>query len=132
MEGEVEDIYRELLQVEEPVGQARWSSFLFNIELARKLEGLSQEQATLLCQQGHKWQGTGWTTARASRELHAVTGVPLVASQITSYRDAWLFALAMWFEVEVVGFDLMDRSSEAAFALCLCACASWGCPPPTG
>ena len=49
MEGEVEDIYRELLQVEEPVGQARWSSFLFNIELARKLEGLSQEQATLLC-----------------------------------------------------------------------------------
>ena len=138
MEGEVEDIYRELLQVEEPVGQARWSSFLFNIELARKLEGLSQEQATLLCQQGHKWQGTGWTTARASRELHAVTGVPLVASQITSYRDAWLFALAMWFEVEVVGLDLTDRSSEAAFALCQCLCqfgppgADWVGAGPAG
>ena len=33
-------------------------------------------------------------------------------------RDAWLFALALWFEVEVSYLDLSDRSSEAAFALC--------------
>ena len=47
----------------------------------------------------------------------------MVASQIAMYRDAWLFALAMWFEVVVVvGLDLTDRSSEAAFALCQCLC----------
>ena len=62
----------------------------------------------------------------------------MVASQIAMYRDAWIFVLAMWFEVEVVGFDLMDKSSEAAFALCQCLCqlgvpaADWVGEGPAG
>ena len=110
--------FQDLLRVEEPVGQEAWNKFLFNVPAAIALGSLSAEDATLLCQAGHKWQGTGWTTARASKLLHTVSGVPLVAAQISHYRDAWLFALALWFEVEVTYLDLSDRSSEAAFAIC--------------
>ena len=56
MEGEVEDIYRELLQVEEPVGLATWSSFLFNIELARKLEAYLSPRFSDPPPRGGNWQ----------------------------------------------------------------------------
>ena len=42
---------------------------------------------------------------------------PLVAAEVTAYRDSWLFAFAMVHNVEVGGVALSDRASEAAFAL---------------
>ncbi len=90
------------------MGQNAWSKFLFSLDMAGMLP---QEQESLLQQAGTKLQGVGWTTKRASRQLYLVTSVPLVASQIAHCRDSCLFAL-------VLGLDLTEISSEAAFALC--------------
>jgi hypothetical protein len=51
--------------------------------------------------------------------LHQLMGVCLVAATISAYRDAWLFALSVVLDVEVVWLHLTDRSREAAFALAL-------------
>ena len=39
-------------------------------------------------------------------------------SSISTYRDSWLFALSLFWDVEVGLLDLPDRGAEAAFALC--------------
>ncbi len=112
-----EDKFNTLLAPEGEEGSNAWSAFLFNADAARALRGLPPDKAGLLLAAGHGWSGRGWTTSRASCQLHQLTGVPLVAVTITAYRDAWLFALSVVLEVEVAGLDLTDRSSEAAFAL---------------
>ena len=48
---------------------------------------------------------------------YELTGVPLVLSKVEEYRDAFLFALAMTTNVEVLGFDLGDRASEVTYYL---------------
>ena len=42
--------------------------------------------------------------------------VPLVASEVSAYCKAWLFALAMLWDIDL-NVDLSDRAAEAAFAL---------------
>ena len=49
--------------------------------------------------------------------LYDLVGVPVVAAEVSSYRNSWLFALAMVHNVEVGGLDLSDTASEVAFAL---------------
>ena len=91
---------------------------MFNISQARSLATfLVLEQARRLLNEGSKYAGSGWTTSRASRVLWDLVGVPLVAAEVSSYRNSWLFALALVHNVEVGGLDLSDRASEAAFAL---------------
>ena len=99
MEEDQESFYQQLLKVDELDGQNAWGTFLFNVPLARSLGGISAEEATVLLQAGCKWAGNGWTTSRASRALHSLTGIPLVASTVAAYRDAWLYALSMAFNV---------------------------------
>ena len=43
--------------------------------------------------------------------------MPLVASEVSAYRNAWLFALAMLLDINLHALDLSDRAAEAAFAL---------------
>ena len=112
-----EEKFNTLLVPDSEEGSNAWSAFLFNVDAARALRGLPPDKAGLLLAAGHGWSGRGWTTSRASRQLHQLTGVPLVAATISAYRDAWLFALSVVLDVEVAGLDLTDRSSEAAFAL---------------
>ena len=45
MQAEITTLYDDLLAVDEDRGQSAWSSFLFNVELARTLKDLSAEQA---------------------------------------------------------------------------------------
>ena len=78
---------------------------------------MSKEAVSLVLSQGQKWNGMGWTTSRASRVVYELTGVPLVSSKVEEYRDAFLFALAMTTNVEVLGLDLGDRASEVAYYL---------------
>jgi hypothetical protein len=60
--------------------------------------------------------------------LHALTGVALVQSQFSQYRDCWLYSLALLYEVEVSHLDLCDKSSDAAFALCALLAQYMGSP----
>ena len=100
------------------VAKALGAVFLFNVELAQTLKDLIAEQAGALLQAGSKWAGSGWSTARAFTQLQPTVGVPLVQSSISTYRDSWLFALSLFWDVEVGLLDLPDRGAEAAFALC--------------
>ena len=118
MEVESGPLFGDLLRVEEPEGQEAWSQFLFNVAAAKKLVGFSPEEAVTVLQAGSRWEGCGWTTSRASRTLNSLTGVCLVASAVSAYRDAWLYALPMAWGVDVASLDLSDRAAEAAFALC--------------
>jgi hypothetical protein len=111
-------VYERLLEPTTPEGSAAWEAYMFNIPQVRSLAtSLSLEQARRLLNEGSKYAGGGWTTSRASRVLWDLVGVPLVAAEVSSYRNSWLFALAMVHNVEVGGLDLSDRASEAAFAL---------------
>ena len=131
MEEDKESLFSLLLRVDEAEGQQAWCSFLFDIPAARSLSALPSEEALKLLQAGHRYSGAGWTTSRASRTLHALTGIPLVASAVSAYRDAWLYALSMAWNVEVVGLDLTDRSAEASFALCSILCGAEEGAPET-
>jgi hypothetical protein len=113
----LEELYQALLRPEEPVGQEAWSTFLFNIDLARSFAYLSADETQALLACGSQWTGAGWTTSRASKTLFNLTQIPLVASAVAAYRDAWLFAFSIAYNVDIPGLDLNDRSSEAAFAL---------------
>jgi hypothetical protein len=99
------------------VGQEAWSTFLFNIEQARRFAYLSADETQALLACGSKWTGAGWTTSRASKTLYNLTQIPLVASAVAAYRDAWLFAFSIAYNVDITGLDLNDRFSEAAFSL---------------
>ena len=66
-----------------------WSAYLFNAEKARALVViLSQVQARKMVNEGPKWAEVGWTTPRASSVLWNLVGVPLVAVEVTAYRDS--------------------------------------------
>ena len=115
----LEQPWQQLLKVEELEGAKAWGEFLFNIPAAREFVAqVSKEAVSLALSQGQKWNGMGWTTSRASRVVYELTGVPLVSSKVEEYRDAFLFALAMTTNVEVLGLDLGDRASEVAYYLC--------------
>ena len=55
--------------------------------------------------------------ALASRRLFELTGVPLVRADFSQYRTSFLFALSLFWEVDVPKMDLSDRASETAFSL---------------
>ena len=94
-----------------------WKSFLFNVDWARWLKSVNKETAQSILTAGLAWQGGGWTTSLAARALWQACGVPLVSAEFTSYRSAWLFALAQVWQLEVLAATLVDRAAEAAFHL---------------
>ena len=75
------------------------------------------KQAAELLRQGARWQGTSWNTSRASKALHAITGVPLVSGDFTQYVNAFLYAVAITLDLEIPSLSLSDRAAEAAFNL---------------
>ena len=125
-----EEFINNLLQGDDGEGKQAWSEFLFNVPLARSfLEKVPKETTTACLNQGHKWSGSGWTTSRASRVVYELTGVPLVTSRVEHYRNAFLYAIAMAKEVEILELDLPDRASEVAYNLCAILCdPNWPYP----
>ncbi len=94
-----------------------WSAFFSMWKQRGRFDDYLQTRQVFLLAAGHGWSGREWTTSRASRQLHQLTDLPLVAATITAYQDAWLFALSVVLDVQVAGLDITGRSSEAAFAL---------------
>ena len=109
------DLCRQLLDTTATGWNAAWGNFLFNVELVRSLG--HPAEATAIIQAGEGWQGDGWTTSRASRVLHEVTGVPLVAATIGDYKAAFLYGLALHWSLDVASFNLSERAADAALDL---------------
>ena len=49
--------------------------------------------------------------------FHRELGVPIVNSSFTYYRDVFLLALAVRWDLEVARFDLVPDQARAAFSL---------------
>ena len=95
-----------------------WGRFLFNIEQAQGLGLVDKATAVAIIQAGVRWStADGWTTSKASQKLYHLTAVPLVTGDIRDYKHAWLYALTMFWAVEVETLALTDRAAEAAFGL---------------
>ena len=101
----------------EGLGEA-WEGFFMNPSQVRALGEIPDRHAAgELLQAGRTWNGAGWNTGKASRELHRLTGVPLVSGMFSHYMGAFLYSLALWFGIDVDTLDLSERAAEAAFAL---------------
>ena len=97
---------------------AAWKEFFLNEMLvARFLAETSVELVHTTLAAGHSWSGAGWNTTRASKEMHRLSKVALVASEITEYSHTFLFSLALVCGVEVQQLELSERGGQAAFAL---------------
>ena len=74
--------------------------FFFDVEAVRAFtEALEEESdkdlAGRVLQAGLSWTGTGWTTTRASKALFKCVGTALVSCELSNYKKAFLFALAL-------------------------------------
>ena len=95
-----------------------WKDFLYNVDHVRLLgDAISTDSALALIGGGAKWSGSGWTTSSASKRLHELTQVPLVTADFKQYINAWLYCLALVWNVEVAELTLSDPAAEAAFRL---------------
>ena len=95
-----------------------WKDFFYDVPKVRGLRKIiDDEKAAAVLAAGATWNGNGWNTYKASRALMGLTGVPLVSQPFDEYRNSFLFALSLLWEVDVQALQLSDRGSEAAFAL---------------
>ena len=109
---------QQLLQVETEGGQQAWKDFLFNVEKVAELDSIiDPNKAAALMVEGLQWSGGGWNSTTASKALFELTGVPLVTSNFGQYRDAWLYALALHWQIDIPECTLVDQAAAAAFAL---------------
>jgi hypothetical protein len=113
-----------------------WVKTFFNLELVRQLldEVTDGDQALTLLAAGANWDGVGMTTSRATLKVVETTGVTLVKQNIAEYKNAFLFALSLLFEVDVPSLELSDAAAQAAFGFVRAVSAPAGRAPgaPTG
>ena len=100
-----------------PEGTQAWSTFLFDVKRAKKLATLDRAVAAQVLEAGLRFDGSGWSTTRERKALHAVTNVPLVSSSVKAYLHCWLYALALMWEIDISQVDLSDSASAGSFAL---------------
>ena len=80
-----------------------------NVEQVRSLVEIGDRQAAgSLLMAGRNWNGSGWNTGKASRQLHQLTSVPLVGGTFGHYLDAFLYSLALWFGIDVDTMELSE------------------------
>ena len=86
-----EEFLKQLLQPEDSeLFTKAWSQFLFNVQLAQEVVAkVPKDTATQVLNQGHKFNGLGWNTSRASRIVYELTGIPLVTKSVGEYRDSF-------------------------------------------
>ena len=103
---------------EKQVYQTSWKEFFYDPAKVCRVKAVIDPQAAAeVLKAGLDWDGEGWNTALASRRLFELTRVPLVSADFSQYRNSFLFALSLYWEVDVLKMDLSDRASEAAFGL---------------
>ena len=98
--------------------ESHWSSFLFNIPQALMLKTKAkEEEIKAVLSAGAGFQGTGWTTGRASKTLFEVSGKALVKAGIEAYRNVWLYSLSLLCGVDLPKLELDQAEAEAAFGI---------------
>ena len=100
----MEDFVHKLLSEEVAISETAWSSVFFDVEKSREIAVFLKEKSARagdLLAAGARWSGAGWNTSRASHALHSLTGVPLVSSDLDSYKNAYLYALAILLDVDI-------------------------------
>jgi hypothetical protein len=101
-----------------PDFEKAWNTFFLDVSLVQNFAAqANSEVAKAVLLAGQQWTGSGWNTSKASKTLWSLTGVPLVKAAWVDYRTAFLYALSLLLEVEVLELDLNDRVSDAAFEL---------------
>ena len=78
---------------------------------------MTSNLALPLLNAGTCWQGGGWNSSSASKKLYELVGVPILSSDFSVYRGAFLYSLALFWEVEIPEVSLPDSAAAAAFAL---------------
>lgn len=113
------EVLQKLLNPDVEGFEDSWNQFFMDVQKVREIGSLLTPQlAQQLLVAGQAWKGTGWNTSKASKTLFTLTGVPLVKSTWQDYRNSFLYALSLFYEVDVQELDLTDRSADAAFNLC--------------
>ena len=99
--------------------EASWSKFMFNMEdaLSLKKPEVTKEQVVAILLAGARFQGTGWSTGKASKVLYDLSGVATVKAQIETYRDCWRYTLALLTDVDLPAMELPQGCAEAVFAI---------------
>ena len=121
MQTDPSEFFNKLIAVEQEGYYEAWQALFLNPEKVRSLGELSKKNAAgALLATGRSWAGTGWNTGKVTKELHRITGVPLVSGTFAHYMGAFLFSLAMWFGLEIDSLDLSEHAAKAAFALVWC------------
>jgi hypothetical protein len=114
----MEDLVANLLQPTTGEGAKAWASFFLNVDLVRQFsEAMPHDTKKAVLDAGVLWDGTGWNTSKASKKLWDVAGVGLVSGDVNQYKDAFVYSLALAWEIEVPQLTLADRCADAAFSL---------------
>ena len=115
------EVLTRLLAPEESTRSAAWELFLFNVPLVRLITPLVDEKvAKLIIEAGAAWTTTSWTTSSAAKTIHHLTNVAFVSQDFAMYRSSFLFALSIWWNVDVPLLELAPGAAEAAFGLQSC------------
>ena len=100
------EVLQKLLNSEDEGFEDSWNLFFMDVQKVREIGSLLTPQlASALLAAGQQWKGSGWNTSKASKTLFNLTGVPLVKSTWVDYRNAFLYALSLFYEVEVQELD---------------------------
>lgn len=103
-----------------PEFPATWGRLFFNPVAIRELaDFVAAEDDPLrfhnqLLLAGANWDGSGWTTSRAAKTIHKVTGVALVEESLEEYKNAFLFALSVVLNVDIPRLQLGSAAGAAA------------------
>ena len=62
-----------------------WSNFFMNEELVKEVLACPKEIVGKVIQLGPSWNGAGWDTTRAAKQVRMMTGVAMVSGKLTDY-----------------------------------------------
>ena len=103
---------------DETTWQHSWRDFLFNVEAVQELTStIDAATAHELISKEVRWNGQGWTTSRCSRVLWELTNVALVSFDFNKYKMAFLYSLALLWDIDVNTLELDTEPAQAAFML---------------
>ena len=93
-----------------------WCMLLDTPGLAEEVH-VESRSAVLVCGFTCRSTSATLTTTRCAVLFRRLLGVSMVSSAFVTYRDAFLFALSVHWDVDVARYDLSPEQSQAAFAL---------------
>ena len=94
-----------------------WKEWLYNVTETKLWGPVEPGMAAAILQAGARWTGAGWNTSSASKRLWVITKLALVSSEFGEYLQAWLYACALWWTIEIPELQLSPKAVEAGFAL---------------